>query len=66
LPQIFINARRVHAEFQIDPWQSCRIDDMGDVPLPEANNKEPFDLRMGIPGKFRIAALDRRTGIDST
>lgn len=28
--------------------------------------KEPFELRVGIPGKFQIAALDRRTGIDST
>jgi len=28
--------------------------------------KEPFELRVGIPGKFQIAALDRRTRIDST
>ena len=33
-------ARRVHIEFQVDPWQSCRIGDMGDVPLPEANDNE--------------------------
>ncbi len=33
-------ARRVHSEFQIDPWQRCRIGDMGDVPLPEANDNE--------------------------
>jgi guanidinopropionase len=33
-------ARRVHTEFQIDPWKSCRIGDMGDVPLPEANDNE--------------------------
>ena len=28
--------------------------------------KEPFELRVGIPGKFQIAALDWRTEIDST
>ena len=33
-------SRRVHTEFQVDPWKSCRIADMGDVPLPEANNNE--------------------------
>lgn len=33
-------ARRVHTEFQIDPWKACRIGDMGDVPLPEANDNE--------------------------
>lgn len=26
--------------FQIDPWKRCRISDLGDVPLPEANNNE--------------------------
>ena len=39
-------ARRVHAEFEIDPWQSCRIGDMGDVPLPEANDNERCIERM--------------------
>jgi guanidinopropionase len=33
-------ARRVHTEFHIDPWKTCRIGDMGDVPLPEANDNE--------------------------
>ena len=33
-------ARRVHMEFGIDPWKRARICDMGDVPLPEANNNE--------------------------
>ncbi len=33
-------ARRVHTEFQVDPWQSSCIGDMGDVPLPEANDNE--------------------------
>ncbi len=33
-------ARRVHLDFGIDPWQRCRIGDMGDVALPEANDNE--------------------------
>ena len=33
-------ARRVHMEFGIDPWDLARIRDMGDVPLPEANDNE--------------------------
>lgn len=34
------NGRRVHLGFELDPWRSCRIADMGDVPLPEANHNE--------------------------
>ena len=33
-------ARRVHMKYGLDPWTSCRIADVGDVPLPEANNNE--------------------------
>ena len=33
-------SRRVHMEFGIDPWERARIRDMGDVPLPEANDNE--------------------------
>lgn len=33
-------ARRVHMDFQIDPWRLCRIHDLGDVPLTEGNNNE--------------------------
>ena len=33
-------ARRVHMEFGIDPWDLARVRDMGDVPLPEANDNE--------------------------
>ena len=33
-------ARRVHMEFGIDPWERARIRDLGDVPLPEANDNE--------------------------
>jgi guanidinopropionase len=34
------NGRRVHMGFQLDPWKSCTINDLGDVALPEANNNE--------------------------
>lgn len=33
-------ARRVHMAFELDPWERCRIRDLGDVPLPEANDNE--------------------------
>ena len=29
--------RRAHQGFQLVPWEACRIHDVGDVPLPEAN-----------------------------
>lgn len=32
--------RRVHLDFQLDPWEKCRIADIGDVPLLEGNNNE--------------------------
>lgn len=32
--------RRVHNAFNIDPWEACRIRDLGDVPLSEGNNNE--------------------------
>lgn len=32
--------RRVHDAFRIDPWEMCRIRDLGDVPLPRANDNE--------------------------
>lgn len=32
--------RRVHNAFHLDPWKSCRINDLGDVPLSEGNNNE--------------------------
>ncbi len=32
--------RRVHLEFGINPWETSIINDLGDVPLPEANNNE--------------------------
>ncbi len=33
-------AKRVHMGFELDPWTSCRIADIGDVPVPEANDNE--------------------------
>lgn len=32
--------RRVHSAFHLDPWKTCRINDLGDVPLSEGNNNE--------------------------
>ncbi|MEP2031406.1 MAG: arginase family protein [Paracoccaceae bacterium] len=32
--------RRVHSVFEIDPWTSARIADVGDVPFPRANDNE--------------------------
>lgn len=32
--------RRVHEQFHLDPWERCRINDLGDVPLSEGNNNE--------------------------
>ncbi len=34
------NLRRVHMRYQFSPWQNRRIADVGDVPLPQANNNE--------------------------
>ena len=39
-------ARRVHMAFGIDPWVRARIRDMGDVPLPEANDNEASIARI--------------------
>ena len=33
-------ARRGNTAFELDPWNTCRINDVGDVPFPEANNNE--------------------------
>ena len=32
--------RRVHFDFGLNPWELKKIHDLGDVPLPEANNNE--------------------------
>lgn len=33
-------ARRVHSQFEIDPWKTAKIADVGDVPFPRANDNE--------------------------
>ena len=32
--------RRVHGAFQLDPWNTAKIADVGDVPFPRANDNE--------------------------
>ena len=32
--------RRVHEEFQLNPWKAANIADIGDVPFPRANDNE--------------------------
>lgn len=32
--------RRMHSEFQLDPWSAAKIADIGDVPFPRANDNE--------------------------
>jgi guanidinopropionase len=32
--------KRVHFDFKLNPWKLKKIHDLGDVPLPEANNNE--------------------------
>ncbi len=38
--------RRAHKVFGVDPWKQCRINDLGDVALPEANDNEASVQRM--------------------
>ncbi len=33
-------ARRVHAEFHLNPWEAAKVVDVGDVPFPRANDNE--------------------------
>lgn len=32
--------RRAHNAYKFSPWDACKIHDLGDVPLPEANDNE--------------------------
>ena len=32
--------RRVHMKYEFSPWEEAKVNDLGDVPLPEANNNE--------------------------
>ena len=54
--------RRMHGEFGFSPWDAGRIRDLGDVPLPEANNNEQcierikqFFARVGIAGTRAVS-----------
>ena len=40
LRNVSATARRVHLEMGFDPWETARVADLGDVPLPEANDNE--------------------------
>jgi guanidinopropionase len=40
------NHHRYHAEFDFMPWDVCRINDLGDVPLPELNDNEKSVARI--------------------
>ena len=46
--------RRFHSQFEVDPWNTLEIADIGDVPLPEANDNEACIQRI----------TDFYTGID--
>jgi guanidinopropionase len=46
--------RRYHSQFDIMPWDIARIHDLGDVPLPEANDNEA--------SVERISAFFRKIG----
>ncbi|MEE9587007.1 MAG: arginase family protein [Hyphomicrobiaceae bacterium] len=56
-------ARRVHMKYGFSPWESARIHDLGDVPLPEANDNEACIER--ITGFFKRidAAMARPVAI---
>ncbi|MFT4726200.1 MAG: guanidinopropionase [Granulosicoccus sp.] len=44
--------RRVHGDFQLDPWNSAKIVDVGDVPFPRANDNE--DCIQQITDYFKV------------
>ncbi|MFP6743142.1 MAG: arginase family protein [Alphaproteobacteria bacterium] len=54
--------QRAHNEFGIVPWDVCRINDMGDVPLPEAmvndvcvEHMEAFFKRLDRAGTYPVS-----------
>ena len=49
-------ARRVNMALELDPWNACRIRDVGDVPLPEGNDNEACIERITQFYKFIDAA----------
>jgi guanidinopropionase len=44
--------RRMHGDFQLDPWSSAKIVDVGDVPFPRANDNE--DCIQQITDYFKV------------
>jgi guanidinopropionase len=46
LRDVAVGYRRIHKKFQLSPWEACRINDLGDVPLPHAmvNDKTSKDI----------------------
>ena len=61
--------RRVHMGFGLDPWEAVRVADLGDVPLPEANDNERCierDNRVFSEGGCGgcTARVDRRGSLD--
>lgn len=52
--------RRVHDIFGFSPWETCRIRDLGDVPLPEANDNEACIGRISAFYR-RLAGAGTRT-----
>jgi len=51
--------RRIHLEFGINPWEKNKINDLGDVPLPEANNNEKCIERI-TSYYSKLAELNKR------
>ena len=49
--------RRVHMKYEFSPWEVARINDLGDVPLPEANNNEACIRDISNFYKFLINVL---------
>ncbi len=40
LRDVAVGYRRIHKKFQLSPWEACRINDLGDVPLAAAGARE--------------------------
>ena len=51
--------RRMHKQFAFSPWDAARINDLGDVPFPEANDNEACIERISEMYR-RIAASGAR------
>jgi guanidinopropionase len=46
LREVAVGGRKIHRQYQMEPWDVCRINDLGDVPLPNAmlNDKTLKDI----------------------